>query len=136
MVIWNFFCITSKVLQADGGNFCACVNAATLALIDAGIPMREYVVACSASLAGETPLVDISHLEETLGGPNLTVAALPLSGKVWLKINKIKFNHLSEALVLSLYVLFIFIWEFEHITMTQKQLGLRVHREICLGIKK
>ena len=29
-----------EVLQADGGNYCACVNAATLALIDAGIPLR------------------------------------------------------------------------------------------------
>jgi hypothetical protein len=54
-----------------------------LALIDAGIPMTEYVVACTASLAnGNVPLVDISHLEENSGGPNLTIAALPLSGKV------------------------------------------------------
>jgi hypothetical protein len=45
--------------------------------------MTEYVVACTASLAnGNVPLVDISHLEENSGGPNLTVAALPLSGKV------------------------------------------------------
>ncbi|NXL90027.1 EXOS4 protein, partial [Alectura lathami] len=26
-----------QVLQADGGNYCACVNAATLALVDAGV---------------------------------------------------------------------------------------------------
>ena len=26
-----------EVLQADGGNLCACINAATLALIDAGL---------------------------------------------------------------------------------------------------
>jgi hypothetical protein len=45
--------------------------------------MTEYVVACTASLAnGDVPLVDISHLEENSGGPNLTIAALPLSGKV------------------------------------------------------
>jgi ribonuclease PH len=51
--------------------------------MDAGIPMTEYVVACTASLAnGDVPLVDISHLEENSGGPNLTIAALPLSGKV------------------------------------------------------
>lgn len=71
------------MLQADGGNYCACVNAATLALIDAGIPIQEFVVACTASLAnGETPLVDISHLEETSGGSNLTVAVMPISGQV------------------------------------------------------
>ena len=51
--------------------------------MDAGVPMTEYVVACTASLAnGDVPLVDISHLEENSGGPNLTIAALPLSGKV------------------------------------------------------
>lgn len=72
-----------QVLQADGGNYCACVNAATLALVDAGVGMREYAVACSASLAnGEVPLVDVSHLEESSGGSNLTVASLPISGQV------------------------------------------------------
>lgn len=60
-----------------------CVNAATLALIDAGIAMEEFVISCTSSLAnGETPLVDISHLEETMGGPSITVAILPISGKV------------------------------------------------------
>lgn len=71
------------MLQADGGNYCAAVNAATLALIDAGIPLKEYVTACTASLANESiPLVDVSHLEESNGGPTLTIAALPLTGKV------------------------------------------------------
>jgi len=45
--------------------------------------MEEFVISCTSSLAnGETPLVDISHLEETMGGPSLTVAILPISGKV------------------------------------------------------
>lgn len=71
------------MLQADGGNYCACVNAATLALIDAGIPLKEYVIACTASLGnGDVPLIDVSHLEESMGGSNLTVAVLPLSGQV------------------------------------------------------
>lgn len=72
-----------EVLQADGGNFCASVNAATLALIDAGIYLKEYVCACTASLAnGSVPLMDVSHLEEASGGPTLTVAALPFAGKI------------------------------------------------------
>ena len=51
-----------EVLQSDGGNYCACANAATLALVDAGIPMRDYVCACTASLMNEVPLVDVSNL--------------------------------------------------------------------------
>lgn len=72
-----------EILQADGGNFCASVNAATLALVDAGICLKEYVCACTASLANnDIPLVDVSHLEEVSGGPTLTVASLPSSGKI------------------------------------------------------
>ena len=63
------------ILIADGGNYCACVNAATLALIDAGIPLRDYVTACTASLVEDKPLVDISSLESTQGGPELTVVS-------------------------------------------------------------
>jgi exosome complex component RRP41 len=63
-----------EVLQADGGNYCACVNAATLALIDAGIPLRDYVCACTASLVDDSPMVDISSLEATAGGPGMKVS--------------------------------------------------------------
>lgn len=74
-----------QVLQADGGNYSASVNAATLALICAQVPMKEYVCACSAGFVNETPLVDISHLEESLGRTELNVAILPKSGRVVLE---------------------------------------------------
>lgn len=71
------------IVQADGGNYCASVNAATLALVDAGICLKEYVCACTASLAnGDIALMDVSHLEEVSGGPTLTVACLPSSSKI------------------------------------------------------
>lgn len=71
-----------QVLQADGGNRCACINAAAMALIDAGIPMKDFVCACSASYIEDTPMLDLNYLEETSGGPDLTVATLPKSGKI------------------------------------------------------
>ncbi|XP_075599147.1 exosome complex component RRP41 isoform X3 [Balearica regulorum gibbericeps] len=71
-----------QILQADGGNYCACVNAATLAVMDAGIPMRDYVCACSAGLAEDTPLADLSSPEEAAGGPRLVLALLPASGQI------------------------------------------------------
>ena len=73
------------LLQADGGNYCACVNAATLALIDAGIPLVDYVTACTASLVTDTvdtPLVDVSNMESMTGSPELTVAVHPRSGQI------------------------------------------------------
>lgn len=72
-----------EILEADGGTYCASVNAATLALVDAGICLREYVCACTASLAnGDIPLLDVSHVEEAVGGPTLCISVLPTSEKV------------------------------------------------------
>ncbi|NXS40078.1 EXOS4 protein, partial [Balaeniceps rex] len=71
-----------QILQADGGEYCACVNAATLAVMDAGIPMRDYVCASSAGLAEDTPLADLSSPEEAAGGPRLVLALLPASGQI------------------------------------------------------
>ena len=39
------------------GDYSVCVNAATMALIDAGIPMKDYVCACSASYIEDTPIL-------------------------------------------------------------------------------
>jgi len=89
-----------EVLQADGGNYCACVNAATLALVDAGIPLKDYVTACTASLVVDTPLVDISSLEATTGGPELTLAAHPKSGQIVLleMSHRFHIDHLAEVI--------------------------------------
>ena len=42
------------VLADDGGRLCAAINAATCALVDAGIPMKDLVCACSAGLVTGT----------------------------------------------------------------------------------
>lgn len=39
------------------GTRCAGINAATLAIIDAGIPMSDFVVACAAGYVSETPIL-------------------------------------------------------------------------------
>ena len=64
--------IVLHVLSQDGALLATCLNAATLALIDAGIPMSDYVAACTtgstASYASNDeeadPLLDLSMLEE------------------------------------------------------------------------
>jgi len=93
-----------EVLQADGGNYCACVNAATLALIDAGIPLKDYVTACTASLVLDTPLVDISSLEATTGGPELTLASHPKSGQIVLleMSHRFHIDHLPKVIDVAL----------------------------------
>lgn len=42
------------VLADDGGRLCAAINAATCALVDAGLPMKDLVCSCSAGLVTGT----------------------------------------------------------------------------------
>lgn len=61
--------VTITVLQQDGGNVAAAINAVTLALVDAGIPMYTFVSAITAGscTSSSTPqaILDLSNLEET-----------------------------------------------------------------------
>uniref|UniRef100_A0A1D1Y642 Exosome complex component RRP41 n=1 Tax=Anthurium amnicola TaxID=1678845 RepID=A0A1D1Y642_9ARAE len=73
-----------QVLQADGGTKSACINAATLALADAGIPMCDLVTSCCAGYLNSTPLLDLNYLEDSAGGPDVTVGLLVKLDKVTL----------------------------------------------------
>ena len=50
-------CCTSDDLVLLTGDLSVCINAATLAVIDAGIPMRDYVCACTPSYIEDSPFV-------------------------------------------------------------------------------
>ncbi|XP_061220311.1 exosome complex component RRP41, partial [Neopsephotus bourkii] len=69
-----------QVLQADGGHSCAGTTAAALAVLDAGIPLRDLVCSGSAALAEATALADPSGAEEAAAGPGLALGLLPASG--------------------------------------------------------
>eukprot|EP01087_Luapelamoeba_hula_P003614 TRINITY_DN1340_c0_g1_i1.p1 TRINITY_DN1340_c0_g1~~TRINITY_DN1340_c0_g1_i1.p1 ORF type:complete len:248 (+),score=34.00 TRINITY_DN1340_c0_g1_i1:131-874(+) len=71
-----------QIIQADGGTRCAGINAATLALIDAGIPLKDFVISAAAGYISGTPILDLNYVEDSAGGPDLPVAILPKSDKV------------------------------------------------------
>jgi len=73
--------IYCEILQSDGGNLSACINAATLALIDAGVSMRDYVCSCTSSFYNETTLMDVNHQEETASSGNVPLVTLALLPK-------------------------------------------------------
>lgn len=58
------------------------MNAATLAVIDAGIPMQDYVCASSAGFVEDTALADLNYVEEAAGGPQVALALLPKSDQI------------------------------------------------------
>jgi len=66
-----------QVLQADGGTRCASINAAFLALADAGIPMKDMICGCAAGYLDGTALLDLNYLEDSGGGPDVVVALQP-----------------------------------------------------------
>lgn len=56
--------IVVEVMQSDGGLKSACLNAITLALIDAGLPMRDFMASCTASCIDGHVLVDTNYIED------------------------------------------------------------------------
>jgi hypothetical protein len=55
---------SSRLRQIDGSVRCACINAASMALIAAGVEMRDTVCACSAGILDSTIVVDLTQSEE------------------------------------------------------------------------
>jgi len=66
-----------EVLQADGGTRCASITAASLALADAGIPMRDLVAACAAGKIDDTVVLDLMDTEDKIGEADVPVAFMP-----------------------------------------------------------
>ena len=66
-----------EILQADGGTRCAGITAAALALADAGLPMRDLVVACAAGRAGGKIALDLMDTEDKVGEADVPVALMP-----------------------------------------------------------
>ncbi|PKI83288.1 Exosome non-catalytic core component [Malassezia vespertilionis] len=73
--------IVVQVLQQDGGVLPTAINACTLALMDAGISMSDYVTALTCGLYGSTSLLDLNLAEQT-DLPYVTMAILPRSERL------------------------------------------------------
>lgn len=66
-----------EVLQADGGSRCAGITAASVALADAGINMRDLVAACAAGKVDDTIVLDINDEEDKEGQADMPIAFMP-----------------------------------------------------------
>jgi exosome complex component RRP41 len=73
-----------QVLESDGGELSAAINAASLALIDAGIPMKDFLVSSTVGYLDKTALTDLNQTEIMAGGPTMSISTLPSSNKVLL----------------------------------------------------
>ena len=66
-----------EVLQADAGTRTAGINAAAVALADAGIPMRSMISSCAAGKVGDTIVLDPMKEEDNFGQADLPIAMTP-----------------------------------------------------------
>ncbi|SVC76150.1 uncharacterized protein METZ01_LOCUS329004 [marine metagenome] len=73
-----------EVLQADGGTRCAALDAASVALADAGIPMRDLVCACAAGKAADALILDVNNEEDQAGQADMPIGYMPNLGKITL----------------------------------------------------
>lgn len=73
------------VLEADAGTRCACTTAISVALADAGLPMKGIVTSVAAGRVGDKVVLDLNKEEEDKEVvADIPVAYLPNEGKVTL----------------------------------------------------
>lgn len=106
------------VLQQDGGLLQTCINATTLALANAGIPLLDFVCAVTGGVHSATPLLDLTTLEEN-DIPNLTVAMMPRTGKITLLTMETRLH----------------VDRFEEIFRIATSAGSVIHKEMKAAIK-
>lgn len=73
-----------EVLQADGGTRCAGITVASLALADAGIPMRDLVSACAAGKVEGRLVLDLTDVEDKGGEADMPLAFMLNSNAITL----------------------------------------------------
>lgn len=73
-----------EIIQADGGTRCASINAAAVAIADAGIPMKDLVAACAAGKYEGKIIVDLGDYEDKKGESDVPVAYMPKFDQVTL----------------------------------------------------
>ncbi len=71
-----------EVMQADAGTRIAGLTAATVALADAGVPMRDMIVGCTAGKADGHIVLDLSKEEDNFGEADIPMAIMPKTGEI------------------------------------------------------
>ncbi len=71
-----------EVLQADAGTRIAGLTAASVALADAGIPMKDMVVGCASGKVDGQIVLDLNKEEDNYGQADVPLAIIPRTQEV------------------------------------------------------
>ena len=76
--------VNIEILDAEAGTRCAGLTAAAVALVDAGIPMKDIPVACAAGKIDGEVVLDLGKEEDNFGQADLPIAIAPRTGEILL----------------------------------------------------
>ncbi len=71
-----------EVLQADAGTRCAGLSAASVALADAGVPMRDLLASCASGKIEGVVCLDLNKDEDNFGDADCPMAIVPRTGEI------------------------------------------------------
>jgi len=93
-----------EVLQADAGTRCAGLTAASVALADAGVPMRDLVTSCASGKIDGVVCLDLNKEEDNFGEADCPMAIVPRTGEVVLlqMDGHLTYDEFQKAMQLSI----------------------------------
>jgi len=93
-----------EVLQADAGTRCAGLTAASVALADAGVPMRDLVTSCASGKIDGVVCLDLNKEEDNFGDADCPMAIVPRTGEIVLlqMDGHLTFDEFQKAMSLSM----------------------------------
>ncbi len=68
--------ISMEVVESDGGTRVTGINAAALALADAGIPMKGMISATAAGVVEDKVVLDVNGIEDKQGNADIPIATI------------------------------------------------------------
>ncbi|MEM0453940.1 MAG: exosome complex exonuclease Rrp41 [Sulfolobales archaeon] len=116
-----------EVVNADGGTRTASITAASLALADAGIPMKDLVAGVAVGKVNGYLVLDIDEVEDMYGEADMPVAIAPSLRQITLlQLNGILTpSEFTQALELAKKGIEV-IYEIQRETLKKKYLGVKV----------
>jgi exosome complex component RRP41 len=76
--------VVTEVLQSDGGTRIAAITAASVALVDAGIPCKDLVCGVSVGRINGELVVDVDKYEDNFGESDIPFVFSPRTGEILL----------------------------------------------------
>lgn len=93
-----------EVLQADAGTRCSGLTAASVALADAGIPMKDLLVSCAFGKVDGRIVLDLFKEEDNLGEADVPIAVVPRTEEIVLlqMDGHLTVDELNEGLTMTM----------------------------------